>query len=140
MSARGFELFRFWYDLYQSAIEDVLPPYEYFTEQAKIQFNTQIKMFKEKFGFTTEDVKHILTFAVYHDPANKGAVYYGKLQNALYTQFKFLSWKRKNWKLIEEKGMDSALLKTAPTIDQKEFAQEVDLSVYFEAYKDINDS
>ena len=97
-------------------------------------------MFKEKFGFTTEDVKHILTFAVYHDPANKGAVYYGKLQNALYTQFKFLSWKRKNWKLIEEKGMDYALLKTAPTIDQKEFAQEVDLSVYFEAYKDINDS
>lgn len=139
LSARGFELFKFWYNLYQSAVEDVLPPYESFSEGSKVQFNTRIKLFRETTGCHKQEVPNVLIYALYHDPYKKGPNYYGSIGKALSTYNKYLSWKRANADLISLYGTDHAILKTAPSVDKKEFEQEVNLDIYLEAYKQIDE-
>lgn len=138
MGARGFDLFHFWYQLYQSAVEDVLPPYDMFTEESKIQFNTQLKLFRGKSGWAREEIPNILVYAVYHDPFKKGVEYYGNINRALATHNKYLSWKNKHGKMIKEHGIQKAILMTAPTLDKKEFEKEVDLDLYLEAFKELD--
>lgn len=139
MGARGFDTFKFWYHLYQSAVDDVLPPYDMFTEQSIIQFNTALKLFRGKTGCTREEIPNILIYAVYHDPFKRGVEYYGNINRALATHNKFDSWKRKNNRMIKEHGIEKAIIMTAPTIDKKEFEKEVDMELYLEAFKDLDE-
>lgn len=144
----GFDLFKYWYDLYQSASGDVLPEYDTFSSQSKVQFNVAVKIFKDReftevtntcYGvpFDREYIKALLAYALYHNPYKREISYYAKIQLALSTNKMFMRWVNSHKKEILSEGILRTVLAYVPSNNIKfEFENDEDLTVedFLEAF------
>lgn len=125
-SKGGFNLFSYWYNLYQSATGEVLPPYETFPTDAKKSFNSVVKMWKDrnttktinslnfKHPVNNEYIKALLAYALYHDPYQRGPKYYGAIQLALSTNSMFVRWLNNHEDEVKEEGILQVVLAYVP--------------------------
>lgn len=93
-SKNGFQIFRYWYQLYGSVTTRPLPPYQKFEVRSKVVFNGRIRVLKDQFGYDTKDIKALMLFAVLHDPLLIGCEEYGNLDYLLKSATPFNRWRK----------------------------------------------